>query len=118
MSNPILTTILLSLISFSYSYGKKFAFTTGSKVGGVHKLHSRPAYHGMLIALWCALPSLFILFVWQFAEPAIISSMVLSSLPDAINTLPPERLGLVLNDIKNLSMGLSFGGQIDRSVSI
>ncbi len=113
MSNPILTTILLSLISFSYSYGKKFAFTTGSKVGGVHKLHSRPAYHGMLIALWCALPSLFILFVWQFAEPAIISSMVLSSLPDAINTLPPERLGLVLNDIKNLSMGLSFGGQID-----
>ncbi len=113
MSNPILATILLSLISFSYSYGKKFAFTAGSKVGGVHKLHSRPAYHGILIALWCALPSLFILFVWQFAEPAIISSMVLSSLPDAINTLPPERLGLVLNDIKNLSMGLSFGGQID-----
>ena len=113
MSNLILTSILLSLVSFGYIYGKKRAFVTGSKTKDIQKLHSRPGYHGMLIALWCVLPSLLILFVWQFVEPAVISSMVLSSLPDAIKDTSPERLGLVLNDIKNLSMGLRFGGQVD-----
>lgn len=113
MSNLFLTIILLGFVSFGYLYGKKFAFTAGSKAGGVQKLHSRPAYHGMFIALWCALPCILTLFVWHFVEPAIISSMVLASLPETFSSLPAERLGLVLNDIKNLSMGLSFGGQID-----
>lgn len=116
MSNTLLSTLLLGLVSFAYLYGKKYAFAAGSKVGGVKNLHSRPAYHGMLIALWCALPCILILLVWQFVEPVTISSMVVSSLPDSLNTLAPDRLGLVLNDIKNLSMGLSFGAQIDPEI--
>jgi len=116
MSNLFLLTILLSLVSFGYIYGKRMAFTAGHKGTTGPKLHSRPGYHGILVALWCVLPSLLILFVWQFAEPAVISSMVLSSLPDTLNTQEPDRLGLILNDIKNLSMGLRFGGQVDPAL--
>ena len=113
MSNTGLILAILVLISFGYSYGRKYAFSTGNKIGGASKLHSRPTYHGMLIALWCGLPALFIFLLWQVIEPSIISSMVVSSLPDKFTSLPPARLGLILNDIKNLSLGLSFGGQID-----
>lgn len=113
MSNLFLTTILLALISFGYVYGRKYAFAAGKKGAGVHKLHSRPAYHGMLIALWCGLPTLLILFIWQLIEPSIISSMVISSLPEKFSSLPPGRLGLVMNDIRNLAQGLHFGTTVD-----
>lgn len=113
MSNLFLTALLLGLISFGYIYGRRYAFAAGEKVGGVSKLHSRPTYHGLLIALWCALPTFLILVVWQFIEPSIISSMVFSSLPEKFSALPPERLGLVLNDIKNLARGLHFGSTVD-----
>jgi len=113
MSNLFLTTLLLGLISFGYIYGRKYAFAAGNKVGGASKLHSRPAYHGMLIAMWCGLPTFLILLLWQFIEPSVISSMVISSLPDTYSSLPPERLGLVMNDIKNLAQGLSFGSTVD-----
>ena len=65
MSNLFLTTLLLGLISFGYVYGRKTAFAAGYKVGGTSKLHSRPTYHGMLIAMWCGLPSFLILLLWQ-----------------------------------------------------
>ncbi len=113
MSNFILTALLLGLISLGYSYGRKLAFASGAKVGGVSKLHSRPAYHGMLIALWCAIPTFLLLLVWQFVEPSVISSLVISSLPEKYSSLSSERVGLVLNDIKNLAQGLSFGTTVD-----
>ncbi|MEN8200491.1 MAG: phosphate ABC transporter permease family protein, partial [Thermodesulfobacteriota bacterium] len=109
MSNTILTATLLGLISFGYLYGRKYAFAAGARVGGTDKMHSRPTYHGMLIALWCGLPTLLLLIIWQVIEPLVISSMVVSSLPDRFSSLPPERLGLVLNDIRNLALGLNFG---------
>ncbi len=113
MSNLFLTTLLLGLISFGYVYGRKSAFVVGNTMGGASKLHSRPTYHGMLIALWCGLPTFLILLLWQFIEPSVISSMVVSSLPDKYSSLPPERLGLVMNDIRNLAQGLSFGSSVD-----
>lgn len=113
MSNSFLTATLLGLISLGYIYGRKYAFTAGKSAGGVNKLHSRPTYHGLLIALWCGLPTLLLLLAWQFIEPSITTSIMISSLPDRFSSLPPERLGLVLNDIKNLAQGLNFGSTVD-----
>lgn len=113
MSNLFLTTILLGLISFGYVYGRKYAFAAGKKGQGFSSLHSLPAYHGMLIALWCGLPTLLILLIWQLIEPSIIFSMVISSLPEKFSALAPGPLGLVMNDIKNLAQGLHFGSTVD-----
>ncbi len=113
MSNLLLTAILLGLVSFGYTYGRKHAFTTGHSIGGISKLHSRPTYHGMLIAMWCILPTFLVLLIWEAIEPSVISSMVVSSLPEKYISLPPERLGLILNDVKNLAQGLNFGSTVD-----
>ena len=113
MSNQFILTLLLGLTGLGYTLGKKRAFSIGKDIGGIKSLHSRPTYHGFLISIWCGLPGLLIFMVWQFVEPTIISGMVLSSLPERFSSLPSDRLGLILNDIKNLSQGLTFGGQID-----
>jgi len=68
-------------------------------------LHSLPSHYGMWAALWCALPALVIFAVWNMAESSIITSLVVAGLPPEISNLPPSKLGLVVNDIKNIISG-------------
>ncbi len=68
-------------------------------------MHSLPSHYGMWAALWCALPALVIFAVWNMAESSIITSLVVAGLPPEISNLPPSKLGLVVNDIKNIISG-------------
>src|SRR5690606_9270317 len=43
--------------------------------------------------------------VWLIVQPHIIDSMVIAALPADVASLPPDRLGLVMNDIRNLAAG-------------
>lgn len=116
MSNPLLMTLLLGLISCGYLFGRKRAMAGATKVGGVRNLHSRPTYHGFLISLWCGIPSLVILIGWQCFADHIIATMVLGSLPEQYSSMPADQMGLILNDIRNLAQGLSFGTMVDEEV--
>jgi phosphate transport system permease protein len=64
-----------------------------------------PGYHGGYVALWCALPALTLLVLWQVLEPVWLRSQVIDSLPEAMQALPEDQLGLVYNDIRNLVEG-------------
>ncbi|MDV7399938.1 phosphate ABC transporter permease family protein, partial [Arthrospira platensis SPKY1] len=55
--------------------------------------------------MWCALPALLMLLVWLVLQPSLITQMVVAELPAETRALPPERLGLIVNDIKNLASG-------------
>lgn len=79
--------------------------------------HSLPSYHGGYVALWCLLPAILVFAVWLAAEPTFLRSQVIESLPDALRTLPPERLGLVYNDIRNLAGGGLVVGQPDPQIA-
>lgn len=94
--------ILLLFISAGYYLGRKRALVFAGKTGGPKTLHSRPVYYGMLTALWCAVPSLFIFSFWMMCESTVITDMVISKLPESVQTLPPDRLNLVMNDVRNL----------------
>jgi phosphate transport system permease protein len=43
--------------------------------------------------------------VWIAMEDWVVRSMVISELPEAIRSLPSDRLGLVISDIRNLAYG-------------
>jgi len=73
--------------------------------GPVGRLHSLPVHYGYYVALWCGLPSLVLLASWLILQPHIIDVLVVSSLPPNLANLPADRLGLVLNDIRNLAGG-------------
>jgi phosphate transport system permease protein len=69
------------------------------------EVHSRPAYHGFYVALWCGIPSLILTSLWFSFESTIITKLVVSELSEELSSLPQDRLTLVINDIKNYASG-------------
>ncbi len=78
--------------------------------------HSLPGYYGGYVALWCAIPALAILALWVIAEPVLIERAVIAALPDDLQVLPAQRLGLVYNDIRNLVSGNILSGEADANI--
>jgi len=113
MNPTSLFVVLLALSAGAYYLGRKRAFSVGRSTGGVKHLHSRPAYYGLLAALWCGIPALIVFAGWQAFESTWITHLVVADLPEHIRSLPEERLGLVVNDIRNLVSGNIISGDID-----
>ncbi|MBC8316466.1 MAG: phosphate ABC transporter permease subunit PstC [Desulfobulbaceae bacterium] len=111
MSTTFIISLLLGLSIAGYFFGYRRSITLASPIGGVKNLHSRPAYYGMLVALWCGLPTFIIFLVWQSLEPSIISSLMIADLPLDYQNLPKNQLGLIINDIKNLATGNIVAGE-------
>ena len=108
MSPINLLILLLFLTGAAYVLGAKRALMISR---GARTLHSRPAYYGFLTSLWCVLPALVIFGGWLAFESSIISSLVMAQLPKSIQSLPADRLNLVVNDIRNLVDGNILSGE-------
>ena len=102
---PSLFLALLLLTAIAFHYGRKRSHALAEEVGGLPQLHSRPFYYGTLTALWCGLPALVLASSWLAGESRIIIHLVLSGLPEKLQSLPAGELNLLLNDIKNLVSG-------------
>jgi phosphate transport system permease protein len=99
-----LLLVVVGLALLGYYVGRQRA--VGAAVAaGPRSFHSLPGYHGGYVALWCALPALTLLVLWQVLEPVWLRSQVIDSLPEAMQALPEDQLGLVYNDIRNLVEG-------------
>jgi len=102
-TNFLIVATLLALTAAGFYLGRSKAVATVS--GRVRELHSLPGYYGYYVAIWCGIPALLVFGLWLVLEPTIIETVLVSSLPDAIRNLPAQRLGLTINDIKNLADG-------------
>jgi phosphate transport system permease protein len=101
VASSTLLLVVVGLALLGYFVGRQRAI--GAAVAaGPRSFHSLPGYHGGYVALWCALPALTVLVLWQVLEPAWLRSSVLDSLPETMQVLPADQLGLVYNDIRNL----------------
>lgn len=116
MSPFTLFILLLGLSAAAYFVGRRKAFAVGRKIGGVSRMHSLPTYYGVLTALWCGIPALLIFSCWLMFESSVITSLVIAQLPEEIRSLPPNRLGLIINDITNLVHGNIVGGEVNRAI--
>ena len=113
MSSSLLISLLVSLTVAGYFLGHRRSIRIAAPLGGTKTLHSRPSYYGMLVALWCGLPTFLIFIVWQGIEPSIINSLMIADLPLETRNLPENHLGLIVNDIKNLATGNIVAGEKD-----
>jgi phosphate transport system permease protein len=104
VASSTLLIALCGLAVLAYYLGRQRAVAAAISAGP-RTFHSLPGYHGGYVALWCVIPAVLLLALWQIAEPVWLRDSVLSSLPDAVRELPRERLGLVYNDIRNLVEG-------------
>ena len=50
--------------------------------------------------------------VWVSFESSIVENLVVAGLPEETRALPPERLNLVINDIRNLAEGNIVSGEV------
>ncbi len=103
MQLSVIVATLLILTIIGYYMGRSRSVSTVS--GRVRELHSLPSYYGFYVALWCAIPALAVIMVWLLFEPGITRALVVASLPEAQQNLSPDRLGLLVNDIRNLAYG-------------
>ncbi len=103
MPISLLLAVLVALTVAGFYMGRSRALAGFG--GKAVKLHSLPAYYGYYVALWCGIPALFIVAIWLVFEPSIIRALLISSLPPEVQSLPANRLGLVINDVRNLATG-------------
>jgi phosphate transport system permease protein len=102
MKTLLRVAVLLGLAAFGYRHGRRRALAIAG--GDARRLHSLPGYHGLYVALWCAVPALVVLVVWISAAPAVIETLVISRIP-GVEELSPAQRNLLANDVKNLASG-------------
>jgi phosphate transport system permease protein len=102
MSFSFLFIIVVMITLGAFYLGRSRALVVAETCGGVKHLHSLPAHYGMLLALYCGLPSLLLLIACQFAESSVLMSLVLRDMPPEITHLPASQLSLVINEINNV----------------
>jgi phosphate transport system permease protein len=93
--------LLLLIVAAAFQIGRKRSLAVAD--GSIRNLHSLPSYHGYFAALWCAIPTLLLVFFWLCFETPVITRLVLSGLPAEMQAFPDDRLSLLINDIRNVA---------------
>ncbi|MEW8659007.1 MAG: phosphate ABC transporter permease subunit PstC [Candidatus Thiodiazotropha endolucinida] len=114
MQSSTLIIVLLGLMAVAYYMGRKRSLSLVS--GRVRDLHSLPSYYGIHTALWCGVPALLLFVMWISFEGSVVTGLVVDGLPAEIQNLPPERLNLVMNDIRNLAQGDIVSRAVDATM--
>jgi phosphate transport system permease protein len=108
--------VLIAISVAGFLLGKRRAFVLAESNGGIRSLHSLPGHYGLYTAIWAGIPALLLLFVWKSVEPTLINEIVVRDLPTEIQSLPPERVGLIMNDVKNLVAGNIVSGEVSPEI--
>lgn len=113
------TLLVLTLLGFTIA-----AFQLGRRrslqLAGDHirNLHSLPSHYGFYVAIWCGIPALLILGIWQAFGSNLIMQLVVADLPTSLHALPASQLGLLLNDVRNLVSGNIVSSQATPDIIV
>lgn len=79
MNSLVVAVFLLILLSVGYQVGLKRGRAVAANAQ--RSMHSRPNYHGLMVALWCVVPAVAVLLVWAFFASDLALSHAQSFLP-------------------------------------
>ncbi len=117
MSDTLLLLAILGAMALAYQAGRSRAVHSAGGRSGIRDLHSLPAYYGWYLAIWVGLPAVVVLLVWIGLQEHVVTALLVQGLPDELTAgLSPGRLGLVVNDIKNLATGNITSGEVTPAV--
>ena len=108
MNSLVVAALLSVLLAVSYQVG----LSRSRSVAGdsTLKMHSRPNYHGLMVALWCLVPALTILLIWFLVGDDIVRSYTLSLLPPEVVSGTPDQLRDVVRRVEQISTGYGVVG--------
>ena len=109
--------LILGAMAAAYHVGRKRAIRVAGGNERINRLHSLPAYYGYYAALWVGLPALVLLLLWTGLQEQVITQLMVAELPPAMTEdISAGRIGLIVNDIKNLATGNITSGEITPAV--
>ncbi|MCE8053551.1 phosphate ABC transporter permease subunit PstC [Halomonas daqingensis] len=107
--NLVLIATVLIVMAMAYQVGLSRSRAVAS--GGV-RLHSRPGYYGVLVALWCGLPALMLFGVWLLLQDAIVEVLVIQQLPAELAGLSERETQVLMRRIGALASGQGVSGEV------
>ena len=114
MHSLILAATVLLLALVGYTLGRSRSRSLAGASG--QPLHSLPAYYGGYVAIWCGLPAVLVMAVWLGTEGAIVRALTVQSLPAELVSDDPDRMALLLTDIRNLAAGSIVSRNVDPAL--
>ncbi|MCE8001431.1 phosphate ABC transporter permease subunit PstC [Billgrantia ethanolica] len=107
--NLVLIATVLIVMAMAYQVGLSRSRAVAD--GGV-RLHSRPGYYGVLVALWCGLPALLLFGVWLLLQDAIVEVLVVQQLPAELAALSEREMQVLLRRVSALASGQGVSGEV------
>ena len=105
MQTTTLLMILLALTAVAYFAARNRSVALAKPLGGIRHLHSLPFFYGMRAAIWVALPAIILVGLWAMFDEPLISSALISSLPEHLKPQTAADHNLLLNSIENIASG-------------
>ena len=106
---------LLALCAVSFFVGRHRSRLIGMADGGLNSLNSLPKHYGYMAALWAGLPALLLFVTWLALESSVLKSMVVTTLPTAVQGMSDNELGLYYNQVVGYALGSVDVGMVDQA---
>lgn len=107
---------LIGLASVAFFFGRNRALATAG--GDPRALHSRPNYHGYLVALWTLGPSLFVLLAYAMFGEALADQIALLDAPTSIASLPEFEASVSIEAARALAEGQVSGASLEGEAAV
>ncbi len=117
METPSLLISLIALTVLAFYIGRQRSIAQAAPLGGVRHLQSLPLYYGVRASLWCGLPAFLLLALWLIFDEPLISTVVLSSMPEHLQPHSLAERNLLINQIENLASGALSTEGVDSAVA-
>lgn len=114
MTNLVVAAVLLFLLGFAYQQGFSKSRALSSTSGGqiTARVHSRPSYHGTLVAIWVLVPALLILGLWGLFGTGVERLFIASQLPPEAAALEGQQYENAIRRISAIASGYGVAGEI------
>ena len=109
MNSWIVIAVLLVAMGVAYQFGLVKSRSIAAST--TPRMHSRPGYYGMLVALWCGIPALIAFSMWSLAEGQILRASVIGVLPAEMAELDSTELQPVMQRIEAIASGFGVADE-------
>ena len=111
MNSFIIAGLLVLLLGLAYQTGWSKSRSLATPDG--LKVHSRPQYHGALVAIWTLVPALLIVGLWAYFGDSATRAFTVSQIPaDVVMSLDQVGLNATIQRIGALASGYGVAGEL------